>query len=248
MGQFNSMQPQRVNPDSAIAWFRFGWQCFMANPGMWIVLVILFLLIVLALQFIPFLGPLALSLITPALIGGLLYAASEASANRPIEIAHLFVGLTDENRRTPMLKLGAIWLVLSILLGIVVTLVIGGTIGMGALTRDMVVEREAVVTSAVSLSILIAFIVVLALILVIFAWMVYAVPLVLFNKFTPLAAMGHSAKAAMMNAIPLLVFSTVYIVLAVIASIPFGLGFFILIPVTVGALLASYQEIYIEQH
>ena len=242
------MHAQRLDPSSAITWFRFGWQCFLTKPGMWIVLVILFLLIVLALQLIPLLGPLSLSLISPALIGGLLYAARETLENRPIEIGHLLIGLTDESLRIRMLNLGALWLGLSILLGIVYTMVIGGAVGMGALTGDTVGELKDVPTGAVGFSIIIGLVFILAFSVIIFALMIYAVPLVLFNAITPVAAMRYSAEATIINAIPLLVFSTIYIVLAAIASIPFGLGFLILIPVTVGALLASYREIYVEQH
>ena len=59
--------------------------------------------------------------------------------------------------------------------------------------------------------------------------------------------MKSSAKATIINAIPILIFSTVYVILAIIATIPFGFGFLILIPVTTGALLASYRDIYPEE-
>jgi uncharacterized membrane protein len=44
--------------------------------------------------------------------------------------------------------------------------------------------------------------------------------------------------------LPLLVFGLVYLVLAVVAAIPFGLGFLILFPVTICALYASYREVF----
>jgi uncharacterized membrane protein len=44
--------------------------------------------------------------------------------------------------------------------------------------------------------------------------------------------------------LPLLVFGLVYLVLAVAAVIPLGLGFLVLGPVTVCAVYASYREIF----
>ena len=50
----------------------------MKNPGLWVVLGVIMLAIVAVLSIIPILGVLALSLITPVLTAGLLYATREA--------------------------------------------------------------------------------------------------------------------------------------------------------------------------
>ena len=97
---------------------------------------------------------------------------------------------------------------------------IGGSIGTGDLTGSIVGEPEAVATGTVGFGIIIALIFVLVFSLVIFALMIYAIPLILFNALTLVEAMKSSAKATVLNAIPLLVFGTVYIVLAVIKEVP----------------------------
>lgn len=238
------MYLQRVDPVNAIAWIRSGWQCFMANPIIWIVLTVVFLVIIAGLQLIPLFGSLIVALISPALLGGWLYAANEALENRPIKLDYLFLGLTDERLRIPMLKLGLSWLALSILLTIVIMMIVSSTIGLGALVENLADGSGGVNNSALSLGVLLAFMIALALILGILALMIYSVPLVLFDEVPPMVAMKSSAKATIINSIPILIFSTIYIVLTIIAAIPFGLGFFVLIPVTTGALLTSYRDIF----
>ena len=44
---------------------------------------------------------------------------------------------------------------------------------------------------------------------------------------------------------PFLLFDLVVLVLAVIAAIPFGLGFLLLGPVLVGAAYAGYRDIFV---
>ena len=238
------MQPHSVETNHTFAWFGTGWQCFMANPVTWIVLFVILIVIAVVLQFIPVIGSLAFSLITPALAGGLLYAAREAVEDRPIELGYLFRGLTDETIRTPLLILGVIWLGISILFTIALWMVAGGTMGMGVMTGAMSGEPNAAALGAIGLGIVLVFIVALAFSVVIFALMVYAIPLVIFSDTAPMEAMKSSAHASIINTIPLLVFGIVYVVLAVIAAIPIGLGFLVLGPVTAGALYASYQDIY----
>ncbi len=238
------MQPQSVETNHTFAWLGTGWRCFMANPVTWIVIFIILIVIAVVLQFIPLIGPIAFSLITPALAGGLLYAAKDAVEDRPIEIGYLFRGLTDETKRTPLLILGVIWLGVSVLFTVALWMVAGGTLGMGVMTGAMNGEPNPAALGAIGFGIVLAFIVALAFSIVIFALMVYAIPLVIFSDTAPIEAMKSSAHASIINIIPLLVFGIIYVVLTVIAAIPFGLGFLVLGPVTAGALFASYQDIY----
>jgi uncharacterized membrane protein len=74
----------------------------------------------------------------------------------------------------------------------------------------------------------------------------YGVPLVMLGRQNAWPAAQASIVACWINMLPFLVFGLIYIVLAVVAAIPFGLGFLILGPVTVCAIYASYREIFEE--
>jgi uncharacterized membrane protein len=72
----------------------------------------------------------------------------------------------------------------------------------------------------------------------------YGVPLVMLGGQNAWPAAQDSVAASWINMLPLLVFGLIYLVLAVVAIIPFGLGLLILGPVTVGAVYASYQDVF----
>lgn len=239
------MQPQTVEAGRATSWYGFGWRMFMTGPGVWVVMMLLIAVITLILEFIPFVGPLVLSLIFPALAGGLMYGAKEAAEGRSIEIAHLFQGLTDDRTRTPLLILGAVLLGLTILVSIIAIVIIGGSVGIGVFTgADGDAADGAVAVGALGAGMLLTFIIVVVYGLATFVLLAFSIPLIVFNDVPPMDAVKSSINASLKNVVPLIVFLVIYFVLAMIAAIPFFLGFLVLAPVTAAALYAAYRDIY----
>jgi uncharacterized membrane protein len=236
------MQPQSVDSARAVNWYGFGWRIFMANPGAWVAMMILIAVIMLVAQILPLVGPLALTLISPALAGGLMYSAKEAAEGRSIEIMHLFRGLTDERKRAPLLVLGAVLLGLSILAGIAAVIVIGSSVGIGAFSGATGETHDAV--GAVGAGMLLTFLIALIFSLATFALQAFSIPLVMFNDVAPIEAIKSSLNASLRNVVPLIVFLVIYFALAIIASIPFFVGFLALGPVSVAALYASFRDIF----
>ena len=76
--------------------------------------------------------------------------------------------------------------------------------------------------------------------------MFYAIPLVMLGRQDAWPAVQDSIAACWINMLPLLVFGLMGLVLAMIAVIPFGLGFLILWPVMICAVYASYREVFAE--
>jgi uncharacterized membrane protein len=56
--------------------------------------------------------------------------------------------------------------------------------------------------------------------------------------------MKASFAGCLRNVVPFLVYGVVGVLLAIVASIPFGLGWFVLLPVTIASLYASYCDIF----
>ena len=239
------MESQSIDAGRAVVWYSFGWLTFMANPVVWVVMMLIIFVMTLILQIIPLVGPVVLALILPALTGGLMYGVKQAEHGRIIKISHLFKPLTDEHSRVPMVVLGAVLLGFSILLFIAAALIIGGSAGIGIFGGNANDANHTMVAiGAMGIGMALMLVLALAYGLVTFAALAFAVPMVLFNGVSPVAAVKSSIGASIKNTVPLAVFLVIYFVLAVIAAIPMLLGFLVLAPVTVAALYASYRDIY----
>lgn len=239
------MQLHRIDVSRAMAWYGFGWRTFAQSPGIWIAMMLVLAVIMLILQLVPFIGPLVVSLISPALTGGLMYGAKEAADGRRVEISHVFKGLAEENTRASMLVLGGVMLGLSILFAIVTAIIVGGFIGIGTFGAAGNDANGAVLAlGAMGLGVLLTFLITVLFTLMTFAVLAFAIPLVMFEQKSPVEAIKSSVNASLKNALPLTVFVIVYLTLAIIAAIPFFLGFIVLVPIATAAVYAGFRDIY----
>lgn len=71
-------------------------------------------------------------------------------------------------------------------------------------------------------------------------------PLVAFHHLTPLAALVKSFTACLRNAAVFAVFGFTMALLHFVAVLPAGLGLIVLLPVVIGALHASYRDVFSE--
>ncbi len=233
------MQARTVTVAEAIGWFGCGWRIFLRNPGLWVVMGLIFLVIAVALSLVPVLGSLAFALLTPVLIGGLLYGAHEAQAGRDLDIAHLFQGLKDKQKVTPLMSLGGVSVAAAALAMLILFLLVGGA--MMTVMGEGGSPRHAAGAGGAAL---VALLLVLTLQLVVAMALLYAVPLVMFRAVAVGAAMRSSFNACLRNWLALTVFGIFYLVVAILASLPLGLGWLVLLPVTAGMLYCSYRDLY----
>ncbi|MFZ1643478.1 MAG: BPSS1780 family membrane protein [Candidatus Contendobacter sp.] len=235
----------RVDAGRGWAWIVEGWQLFVQAPGIWIVILLIYLGISVVLSFIPFVGGLAYMLLSPVLIGGMLYGAAAQARGEALEIAHLFRGFQDQERMGPLVLLGLISLAGYVLMALVVIVFMGGGLIMGATldSTGTVVPPEAMGGLLAGAG-LIALLIILVLGALITMVLFYGVPLVMLAGQNAWPAAQDSVAACWINMLSLLVFGLIYLVLAVVATIPFGLGFLVLGPVTIGAVYASYRDVF----
>lgn len=242
------MQPQRCDAGRGVDWIRDGWRAFAARPGMWILLCVVFALVLVALQWIWWIGPLISQLIAPALSGGLLIAARNALAGERVEIGQLFAPLIDERMRNPVLVLGALFLLANVIIVLLVAIVALAT-GVGpamhaAAMGGGTMPMDPGTMMQLGLGALLLVLIGVALWLPVFLLFYYAVPLVLFADVAPVAALGLSVRGILRNIMPLLVLSVLWLVLSVLASLPLLLGWLVLLPMTCGAWYASYRDVF----
>ncbi len=72
----------------------------------------------------------------------------------------------------------------------------------------------------------------------------FAPALVVLRGDEPFAAMKTSFNACLRNVVPFLVYGLVGLLLAILATIPLGLGWFVLAPVYAASIYAGYKDIF----
>lgn len=233
------VQVKTVDVGKGVSWIGAGWRNFLGNPGMWIVMGLALAIVFVVLCLIPFVGALVASLASPVFMAGLLFAAREVEERRPIELGHLIRGFQESQALNALLSLGGI-MVAGFLISAIVIFFLAGAAMMTAMHGD----PKAISAFALGTGGLVGLLLVLAIQLLVAMAVVYAVPLVMFDKVRPGEAMRASFNACVQNFLPLLVFGAIYLVLGVIASLPFMLGWLVLIPASVGMLYASYRDCF----
>ncbi|MGH8659677.1 MAG: BPSS1780 family membrane protein [Gammaproteobacteria bacterium] len=230
------MEAKKINSSIVWSWYTEGWRVFAKDPGLWVLLTFAFLAINIALTLVPLVGQVALALLTPALYGGLLHGVRESFQGGKLHLKHLFSALMDPDRRAPMLMLGVLALgAQATMLGIAMVL---------GFSQFLVITPGEAPVLDLSGGAMLGLLVILTFAALMSMALLYAVPLVLFARLDPVAAIKSSFGACWRNIGPLTAAGLIYLGLAALASLVFFLGFLILIPVTVGAVYASYRAIF----
>jgi uncharacterized membrane protein len=97
---------------------------------------------------------------------------------------------------------------------------------------------------ALSMTFVLSLLLALALAVPVYMAIWFAPALIMFHDVKPLDAMKLSFFACLKNIVPFLLYGIILMVLCVVASIPFGLGFLVLGPVIVGSIYAGYRDIF----
>ena len=233
------VQARGVEAGRGLAWWTDAWALFMKNPGMWIVLALVFLVIFIVLSLIPLLGSIAASLLTPVFVGGWMLAARKVEAGGKLEVGDLFAGFKD--RLTPLLVLGALLLAVSLVIIFAV-----GALGFGAVAGLAVGGSQHSVGGVMAALGAGFFALVVGLLLGALVAMAFwfAPALVVFRNLAPVDAAKASFAANLKNLFAFLVFGVIYLVAAIVASIPFGLGWIVLIPVSLLAVYVSSKDVF----
>lgn len=221
-------------------WIVAGWDYFKRSAGMWIAIVVSLAVIFIVLAMVPILGSLAALVLTPVFTAGLMIGCRAQEEGRDLEIGHVFAGFRE--RFGALASVGLIYLALSIVIALVVGLATGA--GMWQLMGGG--EPDPVAMGAAGLTVLLAFLVMLALMLPVMMAVWFAAPLVVFHGQGPGEAMKTSFVACLKNIVPFLVYGAILLVAGVAASIPFGLGWLVLGPVIAASIYASYRDIFFE--
>lgn len=217
-------------------WIVEGYALFRKQPGIWILISVVLGATFIVISMIPLLGSLANALLFPIFGAGLMLGCRALEAGGTLELAHLFAGF--KQRTGDLVMVGAFNLFGWVVIAFAVFTVVGGGVFMG-------IMRGGAAGAGISVaSMLIAMLLVAALSVPLYMATWFAPALIVLHEVAPLAALKASFYACLRNWIPFLVYGVVLMILGIVAAIPFGLGYLVLVPVLVASVYAAYRDIF----
>ena len=188
--------PAAVPSGRGSAWWSEGWRLFVAAPGPWIAIIVIFVVLIVMIAFIPIIGSVATTLLAPVFSGGVLTGCRSLDRGGGLTIGHLFASFSD--RLGPLVIVGVVYLIGSFAIVAVVAVCMIATLGVGGITSlmsgDPFQASWALLTS-IGLGALLALLVGLLLGIPLLMAYWYAPALVVFRNDEPLAAMKTSFTA-----------------------------------------------------
>jgi hypothetical protein len=228
-------EPRAVGIGRGLAWWSGGWRLFRESALLWIGMGIVLLLINIGIGLIPIAGNLASGLIFPIFGGGLMLGCHGLDSGEELRFGHLFAGF--QNKLGHLLMIGALYLLGS--LAIVAVVLLFG-FGGGFATAIWGGEQSTAAISGMLLGGAIA-----ALVMVPLGMSMWFAPaLVALHELTAFEAMKLSFRGCLRNVLPFLLYGLAGIALAVVATIPLGLGWLALLPMLFGSTYTAYRDIF----
>lgn len=239
-----SPEPRSVDAGRGLEWWARSWALFMKAPGMWVVLGLVVLIVFLVLGVIPLLGTLATSLLLPVFLGQWMLAARKVEGGGTLEINDLFTlfgGVGHQPTLVALLILGGLLAATTIVMSLVL-----GMFGAGAVIGMLVggaMHSGVGVLAAAGAGLMSLLVLLVAATLVGMAFW-FAPALVVFHQTAPLDAVKASFAASLKNIAPFLLYSAIGLVAAIVASIPAGLGWLVLAPLSGLHVYVSTKDVF----
>jgi len=226
---------------AGLDWWTKAWPLFTGQVGMWIGVIVVTVVVIVVASLIPVLGQLVTFLFGPVIAGGLMLGVREVDRGRALTFGHIFAGFS--NQMGQLVLVGVIYLAGMVVALMIAALVAG--IGIGTMLGVGGGGNPAAMGAAGASGILLAVLIAVALVLPLYMAVWFAPALVVFHEIGAMDAMKASFFGCLKNVVPFLVYGIVGMLLSIVASIPFGLGWLVLGPVMIASVYVSYRDIYL---
>ncbi|HET7924147.1 MAG TPA: BPSS1780 family membrane protein [Rhodanobacteraceae bacterium] len=219
-------------------WISGAWGFMSGQRWTFIGVFLLLMLIQIAAQFVPFVGPLAVLLFYPVLLGGFVLGCEAVRQGQRLEVGHLFAGF--QRHMGKLVALGGLWLVFGLVAGIIMAAVIGTSL------LPLVGNTQPTPEEAMQLVVpmLLAGLIIMALSLPVSMAMLFAMPLIVLRDSNVLPALKTSFFACLKNILPFLVWSLAMFGLSFLAALTLFIGYLVLAPVSMVSLYMAYRDIF----
>jgi hypothetical protein len=234
------MEPRRLSSRQGWEWIKQGYALFIKAPLIWLVLLAIWFVAAVAISSVPVVGEPLVSLLGPVIWAGLMVGCRALSQGEDLELSHLVIGF--KKHTSQLVTLGGITLVAQFaILGLM--MLAGGAAlvslmvsGQAEMDPNVIFQAMAGASFAIVIGSILFFLLMMAM------W--FAPMLVYFRNVPPVQAIKLSLQAFLNNVGAMVVFDLTFLALAVLATLPMGLGWLILFPVVYTSSYASYIDIF----
>lgn len=230
---------KQVPVGNAWVWIVNGFNLFKANPAMWIILLVIYLAIMIPISMLPVIGSVVSTLLAPVFAAGMMWGCQALIKNRDLEINHLFEGF--KRNTSQLITIGGIYMVSLLFVAVIVVLALDkDTAELLVQGKDLSPEQADAMLMPIMIALLLIMPVLMAY------W--FAPVLAGLHNLTAVEAMKLSFSACLKNMLPFLLYGLIFMVLLIVAIIPFGLGLLVVAPMMMTSLYSSYADVFgIEQ-
>jgi len=234
-------KPRAAEISRGMAWLSEGFGYFQKDILAWVGVTILLFVFIIALAFIPLLGNLAIEVLMPIFIAGLMLGCQARAQGEKFQVVHLFAGFSQHTGQLMILGLLYLAGIIAIAILIVILVIVGA--GDTAIMAELEAGDIAALTDNRKFLLLIALIVAALYVPLLMAYW-FAPALVILRKAGAIDAIKLSFTGCLMNIMPFILYGLIGLVLSIVAIIPMGLGLLVLIPVVTASIYVAYQDIY----
>uniref|UniRef100_UPI0036D88139 BPSS1780 family membrane protein n=1 Tax=Photorhabdus sp. RM322S TaxID=3342825 RepID=UPI0036D88139 len=232
---------QSLDGENGIKWIGQAWNLVKNKLGMWVLLNIIYLAIIMGLQMIPLLGLFA-GVLGPIFIGGIIAVCEKQSTTGQFELGLLFSGF--QKNFTSLLCVGALSFGI-IILGIIATLIVGGSTMIHTLLSSQQGNISAEMLQHSLSTLFLSTFVIFIFYIVALALTWFAPALIIIHNLKFGAAVSMSLGAVKKNLLPGFLFFYIIGIIITISIITLGLGLFVVIPIFLVSYYSSYRSIFI---
>lgn len=230
---------KQVPIGNAWVWIVNGFNLFKANPAMWIILLVIYLAIMIPISMLPVIGSVVSTLLAPVFAAGMMWGCQALVKNQDLEINHLFEGF--KRNTSQLIAIGGIYMASLLFVAVIVVLALDKeTVELLVQGKDLSPEQADGILMPIMIALLLIMPVLMAY------W--FAPVLAGLHNLSAVDAMKLSFAACLRNMLPFLLYGLIFMVLLIIAIIPFGLGLVVVVPMMMTSLYSSYADVFgIEQ-
>jgi uncharacterized membrane protein len=214
-------------------WLAGGWNLFRRTPGLWVAMMLAFIVINLLAQVVPVLGPLLMALLFPVFIGGFMLGCRALDAGGGLEFAHLFAGFRQNV--TKLIVVGVVSLAGTLLLMVAVW---GGAVLTAMTTGSGAPPAVLFITGLFGL------LLVAAVMVPVYMAIWFAPALIVLQDAPAMPALKASFAACQKNLSGLVHYGVVLLILGFLATLPMAVGWLVLGPVVIGSVYSAYRDIF----